>query len=123
MVGDFCQTAAARFLPDFFSSEKVRSQGRIQLLRSQVTFCASLEANLEAEFVDCNPCQSSPSLTIFVSLCVNIISSLLSYLYKLIYYFQVSFNFLHVTEYSPSKTGEYPRLVYTKTVDSVKRAR
>ena len=29
----------------------------------------------------------------------------------------------HVTEYSPAKTGEYPRLVYTKTVDSVKRAR
>ena len=29
----------------------------------------------------------------------------------------------HVTEYSPTKTGEYQRLVYTKTVDSVKRAR
>ena len=29
----------------------------------------------------------------------------------------------HVTKYSPAKTGGYPRLVYTKTVDSAKRAR
>ena len=29
----------------------------------------------------------------------------------------------HLTEYSPAKTGEYPRLVYTKTVDSVEGAR
>ena len=29
----------------------------------------------------------------------------------------------HVTEYFPAKTGEYPRLVYTKTVDSVDGAR
>ena len=27
-----------------------------------------------------------------------------------------------MTEYSPAKTGEYPGLVYTKTVDNVKRA-
>ena len=29
----------------------------------------------------------------------------------------------HVTEYSPVKTGEYPRLIDTKTVDSVDGAR
>ena len=29
----------------------------------------------------------------------------------------------HVTEFSLAKTAEYLRLVYTKTVDSVKRAR
>ena len=30
---------------------------------------------------------------------------------------------LHMTEYSPAENGEIPRLVYTKTVDSVGRAR
>ena len=41
-------------------------------------------------FVVCNPCQSSPSLTILVPLWLIIISYMLFYLYK--YYFEVCFN-------------------------------